>query len=44
MFYLFNEATSKDTQLKTQTIVSLNNDQPKGSEWKVAFLVINGLS
>ena len=32
MFYLSKESTSKDTQFKTQAIVSLNNDQPKGSE------------
>ena len=32
MFYLSKEATSKDTQFKTQAIVSLNNDQPQGSE------------
>ena len=31
MLYLSKEATSKDHQLKTQMIVSLNDDESKGS-------------
>ena len=32
MLYLSKEATNKDHQLKTQMIVSLNDDKSKGSE------------
>ena len=47
MLYLSKEATSKDQQLKTQMLLSFQDDESKGSEkiWLgSSFLVIKELS
>ena len=43
MLYLSQEATNKDKQLKSQMLISFQDDETKGSKkcgWKVGFLVI----
>ena len=47
MLYLSKEATSKDQQLKTQMLLSFQDDESKSSEniWlETVFLVIKELS